>query len=322
MLRTALSLMLLAGFAAASAHAQTWQPVVPASADEPAVLPIWNSASGRMEGVLLVDSVNQSRSPVERVIGPAQPRRNLPLASLRMAQGSHIDLSAGLEAQQGLALLCDGGGSVLTSLGALADHCLLADLGNQDPLNAYAPTARVGVGADVGDFRFDLGGNITRGDINLFDGTSPLWLQPSTSLLPGGLFGSTRFEQDQVGASGLYRFGDDGWVSLGGSVARARLVPASEALVGPLDWTGSRLELGVGVGNFSGQITGRNIELPGGQPSWSGLDIGVSWRTPWQGRLTLGTQNVLTRGQNPWLGEADAADDAQRTPYVRYQQDL
>lgn len=322
MLRTALSIMLLSGLAAGVAHAQAWQPVVPESGDEPTVLPIWNSASGRMEGLLLVDSQNQPRSPVERVIGPANPRRDVPLASLRTAQGSRVDLSAGLEAQHGLALLCDGGGSMLTSLGALADHCLLADLGARDPLNAYSPGVRAGVGVDVGDFRFDLGGSMSRGDFNPYPDDVPVWLQPSASLLPGTWYGTTRLEHEGIDAGGIYRFGSDGWVSVGGSVARARLVPAQEALVGPLDWTGSRLQLGVGYGNFSGEIVGRSIDLPGGEPGWSGLDIGVSWRTPWQGRLTFGTQNVISRGRSPWVVDADAAEDGQRTPYVRYQQDL
>lgn len=320
---TALTTLLLASLAAGVAHGQSWSPAQAADAPEPTVLPIWNNTSGRMEGLLLVDGVHERSSAVDRVIGPAQRRSDMNLARLRTAQGTRIDLSAGLDHQPGLALLCDSGtSSLLSSFGALSENCLLADLGGGDPLDAFNPTLGGGIGLQRGAARLQLDAGLTRAELGMRGSDQPWWAQPGTGLLGPSLFGPARFEQEAVEVTGAYAFGADGWVSLGGSVARARLIPASEALSGPLDWIGSELSFGVGMGNFSGEIIGRNIELPGNRPSWSGLDIGVSWRTPWQGRFTVGAQNVISSGNLPLIGEGDAAEDGQRTPYVRYQQDL
>lgn len=319
----ALTTLLLASLAAGVAHGQSWSPAPAGDAAEPTVLPIWNNTSGRMEGLLLVDGMHERSSALDRVIGPAQRRSDINLARLRTAQGTRIDLSAGLEHRPGLALLCDSGtSSLLSSFGALSENCLLADLGASDPLNAFNPTLGGGIGLQRGAARLQFDAGMTRADLGVGDGGQPWWAQSGMGLLGPSLYGPSRFEQDELQLTGSYAFGSNGWVSLGGSMARARLIPAGEALSGPLDWIGSELSFGVGVGNFSGEITGRNIDLPGSQPSWSGLDIGVSWRTPWQGKLTLGTQNVISSGGLPLLGENDGADDGQRTPYVRYQQDL
>ena len=53
---------------------------------------------------------------------------------------------------------------------------------------------------------------------------------------------------------------------------------------------------------------------------WTALDLGVSWRTPWRGEISVGAQNL-------WSAPLDAAprdvDPSQaRTPYIQYRQDL
>ena len=57
-----------------------------------------------------------------------------------------------------------------------------------------------------------------------------------------------------------------------------------------------------------------------------GLDLGVSWRTPWQGELIFGAQNVLnkTPDTSQWpLPDLPAIEaPGGRIPYVRYKQDL
>ena len=56
-------------------------------------------------------------------------------------------------------------------------------------------------------------------------------------------------------------------------------------------------------------------------PAWSGLGVGLTWRTPWSGQLTVGADNVVTRGKNPF--SASNLEDGEGTvPYVRYEQDL
>jgi hypothetical protein len=80
------------------------------------------------------------------------------------------------------------------------------------------------------------------------------------------------------------------------------------------------LEVGVSRGSFSGGIVGRNVRPAGAQgAAWNALDIGVSWRTPWSGELSVGAQNVVGRADDP---AADLDEITERTPYVRYRQDL
>ena len=83
--------------------------------------------------------------------------------------------------------------------------------------------------------------------------------------------------------------------------------------------------LGVGFRGLTGRLTGRLIELPQGQ-NFTGLDLGVSWRTPWQGELIFGAQNVLnkTPDTSQWpLPDLPAIEaPGGRIPYVRYKQDL
>ena len=90
--------------------------------------------------------------------------------------------------------------------------------------------------------------------------------------------------------------------------------------------------LGLLYGQFSGNISGHMQRahgplLPGTSGAlWGGLDLGVSWRTPWRGELTLGARNLVTKGEEPLLPDPQQATSidrtSTRTPYVRYKQDL
>ena len=70
---------------------------------------------------------------------------------------------------------------------------------------------------------------------------------------------------------------------------------------------------------FSASVVGHVLDTPG-QPAWSGLGVGLTWRTPWSGELTVGADNVVTRGKNPFSVGSD--DNEGTVPYVRYEQDL
>jgi hypothetical protein len=76
-------------------------------------------------------------------------------------------------------------------------------------------------------------------------------------------------------------------------------------------------------GSFASSVSTRVMETPGNV--WGGIDLGLSWRTPWQGKLTLGARNVVTSGKPPTYLDPKRAPDAvdqERVPYVRYEQDL
>ena len=55
--------------------------------------------------------------------------------------------------------------------------------------------------------------------------------------------------------------------------------------------------------------------------SFEGLGVGLTWRTPWSGQLTVGAENVITRGKNPFSPTNGDSDEG-TVPYVRYEQGL
>jgi hypothetical protein len=98
-------------------------------------------------------------------------------------------------------------------------------------------------------------------------------------------------------------------------------VPASEAAPDLADrWSSKSLTVGGGIGAFGASIVGHVVDTPG-LPAFSGLGVGLTWRTPWSGQLTVGADNVVTRGKNPFSTSSDEAGDG-TVPYVRYEQDL
>jgi hypothetical protein len=78
-------------------------------------------------------------------------------------------------------------------------------------------------------------------------------------------------------------------------------------------------------GAFGTQVSTRILELAGSDQLWGGLDLGLTWRTPWRGTLTFGAKNLVVSGKPPTYLDPERAGDAvdqERIPYVRYQQDL
>ncbi len=146
------------------------------------------------------------------------------------------------------------------------------------------------------------------------DGNLPRLVVPARSL---GRFSDSA----QLGARGSWYFGSNQSIDLGASIGRIRLSPD---LAGsrPL-WQQKAVSLGLGSETVSASITGRIYSPLRGALStdsqrWTGIDLGLTWHTPWQAELSIGAQNVLT---NPPLTGSEANSQA-RTPYVQYQQDL
>jgi hypothetical protein len=54
---------------------------------------------------------------------------------------------------------------------------------------------------------------------------------------------------------------------------------------------------------------------------WNSIDLGVTWRLPWQGSLSVGAQNLWSSG-TPANTPMGPEPDQSRTPYVQYHQDL
>ena len=113
---------------------------------------------------------------------------------------------------------------------------------------------------------------------------------------------------------------------LGASIGRIRLLPGNLLGIGTVDQ--KALSFGVDRGPLSGLITGRTMQpeataVSGLNPDrrWSAIDLGVTWRLPWRGELSVGAQNVWSSGNAP-TGPVGPEPDQSRTPYVQYHQDL
>jgi hypothetical protein len=275
---------LLALGATGVAHAQS----VPGG--DTAVLPVWNNASGKVEAVLVLEPTNATEANGRFRFG-----------------NSSLDATFGLDAGDSLALLCDRKTGIASAIGNLANNCLLASLdGNGASRRSSATAAFSRAGA-----RFGVG-------IGEGRDTLPAWLTPGSA--------NTKVDINDLTVFARKSLPREGFVSIAGTVAKARLVPYSDAQASgllPDHFTTRSLTLTGGIGAFSANIIGHVTDTPG-QAKWEGLGIGLTWRTPWSGHLSVGADNVITRGKNPFsLGnDADGQADDGAVPYIRYEQDL
>ena len=90
-----------------------------------------------------------------------------------------------------------------------------------------------------------------------------------------------------------------------------------------------RVQFSVAYGDFSADMATQMIRqgIETVSPWWAGMDLGVSWRTPWAGIISVGARNLFSSGDPPQLGNSPSAtvseaDAFSRTPYVRYEQDF
>ena len=311
---------LLIALAAMSAHAQTAPDRSSVMTQQDTkVLPVWNNQSGKVEALLLLQ--------------PAQPSDG----SMLFGAGARVNtdhgvLQAGFSADSsnGLALLCNTKTGLLT-LGSLVGRCLVTQLDaapqyssqpSHDPFahsNNYgqAQSLRAEARFERPESLFELSAGRVDLNTNNID-----WLSPTSGLMPGlGILGGYLSQQD-ITARGQMNLGDNGWVSIGGTLARARLIPtAGQANPQGQHWNTTSVGVAVGHGKISGEVIGRVVDVPGQSNSLNSLGIGLSWETPWQGKLTFGA--MKSTGANPLVPATKPAQQDEGTvPYVRYHQDL
>jgi hypothetical protein len=291
------------------------------------VLPVWSNSSGRVEALLLLDPIDASLrgNALDRVLEGS--RAGLGLGTrVTLDEGSALRGELQLESDAGLALLCDGRGGMAGAFSSLGEHCLLAMLGSDDPMLAGASRgARLGAGWQSTAGRLDLSFGLSWLEVEPYLGAATA-AAPDAGLPLSGLdtlaIWAQRLENQNLRLDSLINLGPQARMLLGGDLGRSRVT----ALDGTeLEWETAALSFGLGYGQFSGQLTGRLIELPRDGQHWSTLDIGVSWRTPWRGEISVGARNLLGGGDSSrWpLSELPVAEDpSARVPYVRYQQDL
>ncbi len=290
LLKSSLALLLAFG-AAAGAAAQTQQDA------DGTWLPVWNQSSGKIEAYLVIEPAQASKAGVRHRFG-----------------NNSLDATIGLESGDSLALLCNRKSSLAGGLGSLPNNCLLASLGARLGNDSRDGSRHVSASAAFGNDAAKLG--VTAGSGR---DTLPAWLLPGTAGQPAA---NRQVDVNDLTVSVQKNLRNQGYVSIAGTIAKARLVPAAQAPQLNDRWSTRSLSVGGGIGNFGASIIGHVVDVPG-QSSFSGLGLGLTWRTPWSGQLTVGADNVITRGKNPFSAGNDATADGEGTvPYVRYEQDL
>ena len=284
--------LLALAFASGGAHAQAKAAKRDAKV-VPKVVPVLNKESGKLEAVLLLEPATTGTG-----------------AGARWRFGSTtLEATYGLQGGDSLALLCDRRNGISSAIGQLASNCVLAALDGDNKPGAGANTSRHGTAAA------SLSRNGGKVGVAVGSGraTMPAWLSPNQSAAKVDTNDFSLFAEKSIGR--------EGFVSVGGTVARARLVPATDVPRLADEWNTRSLSVGGGFGAFGANIVGRVVNVPGESEVFKGLGLGLTWRTPWSGELTVGADNVVTSGRNPF--STTIGKDAEGTvPYVRYQQDL
>ena len=274
----------------------------------PQAIPLWASPDGRLLALVSLSSSDA---------GPLMPRQpfsgnaadwqvidatNLVAGGFRWQLAGGLTASANLSQSQS-AGLCAVAGSICTDDSMSARGLLSSDLG----LGWTAPDS---------SSSFSYGMSWLRGD------------SASQPFVSGGMPGSLPYRFDKgasLFANGQVVIGNGTTLDIAASRGSLELLPFAldGRASGVLDLDQSGLGFGISRGNLTGTIVGRVIDsasgvLPGQR--WTLLDIGLSWRTPWQGQLSVGTSSYLApKNDTPKL-DVDIAPS--RVPYVQYRQDL
>jgi len=260
---------------------------VHAQSKNAAVVPVYNNASNKLEAYLLLEPTNAGST------------------GWRFG-GSDLDAAFGLDPGDSLALLCNRKtGQGAAALSSLVNNCALGAVGD-DSGNSHGSA---GAGFSRGGNRVGITAGTGRARL-------PAWLTAGNprSTTQANINDITVFAEKDIGRQGV--------VSIAGTTAKAELIPVGEAPAEISDrWNTSSLSVGGGYGAFSANIIGHVVDMPG-QPKWEGLGLGLSWRTPWSGQLTVGADNLVTRGKNPFSPTIDTTTEEGAVPYVRYEQDL
>ncbi|WP_170156558.1 hypothetical protein [Solilutibacter pythonis] len=253
------------------------------------------AAQVKRHDVTVLPIVNSKSGKVEGAI--ALEPTGQPTNAARWRFGSNtLESAFGLSSGQSLALLCDGNGGIPNRMDRLSASCALGTIGPTTASATYGNrSSRIGIALGKG------GGNLLN------------WLT-------AGQRG--RIDQSDIALFAEYNIGRSGMVSIAGTTARARLMSAAELPHTLTQWNSLGLSVGGGIGNFRANIFGRVIEVPGQPGKWTGFGVGLTWRTPWSGQLSVGAENVVTRGRNPFAPQNSKNEDEGTVPYVRYQQDL
>jgi hypothetical protein len=281
------------------------------------VLPIWSGSNGELLAVVALPR-SWAGSPVDSMPaygGPSSWQLAGSVASSgglvwELGNGLHMDAALGqyrpaISAPACVTFGCDGVSGSAWSHGAL--------------------TGSLGLGWTTSDGGLDMSYGLSwlqsSGTMLSFNG--PVTGSLPALILPDGPLYSLGNEAS-VYARGRWRFEQGAAVDIAASYGRGHL-STIDGLAGPLasavDLDQLSLSLGLDAGSLRGAIVGHVLSsddpaLAGKR--WTTLDLGVSWRTPWSGELSVGAQNLWSAP----LNSPRDNDNQARTPYIQYRQDL
>lgn len=285
------------------------------------VVPVWASADGRWLALVAL-----SQAPHVPLL-PLAPAFNGLADSHVLGMGSGFGSGLRWHLGNGFRIdaLIGGYDAQAPVVGCPSGSCL-----------ADAAPAR---GSSAIGGRFGLGWLSPGGELDLSYGLT--WLESDADPVPGAWSPTDGLPVLAVPGASLPFLLDSGtslvangrwtWspdapaIHFGATWGHGRVLAANQPsiLLQPIDLDQASLSLGIGNDTLRGVVVGRMLSSD--DPAfalrrWSALDLGVSWRTPWQGELSVGAQNVWSSSA---AAPEDHVDPAQaRMPYIQYRQDL
>ena len=262
----------------------------------PTVIPVWNVHSGQIEGLLILEDDPQKKNRA----WVRSPRTGNPLGALGSVEGINFD--------NGMAIFCSGQTNSFSQL-TLLDSCQLGKKSARYPA-------------------INSPGLETKAMLQRKNSSKELGLPG----LSGGprQFMTTEFDAPVSGKSLNLSPAktSQGWVSINGELTRAKLIPASQFPNGvPTEWDRNTFDIPERKKSLSGEVVGNVVQIPG-QDNLQSIGAGVSWKTPWKGKVSVGAEGLLSQGRNSLNMDntASAPVTDQRIdgvrPYVRVEIDL
>ena len=322
-----LSLFPLAGVAQLPSLAPAPQPGAPlveqllafdgafGGTDATPVLPIWSGSDGQLLAVVALPR-DWIGSPAAATPGFAGPSGWHLAGSTGTGAGLRWQFGNGFRADAAFGQYGFGG----------AQPCA------GEACSTWAPasvTGLLGLGWTSPGAGLDLSYGLSWLDTPQATATASAWRPAAAthSWLPAlaipGAVGYSVESETAVYARGSWHIDQGKALDIGASFGRSRLVsPAPFNVVAPgVDLDQLSLSLGLAAGSLRGAVVGhvtRSDDPALAGKRWTALDLGISWRTPWSGELSLGAQNLWSApGKTP-----READTQGRTPYIQYRQDL
>jgi hypothetical protein len=264
----------------------------------PTVIPVWNVHSGQIEALLVLEAGPQSdnRAWVKAAKDPNVIWPN------QKPQGVNLD--------SGLAIFCSGQANSFDQLSLLGD-CALGKKSSQYPA----------INSPSLETKALLQRKSNPVDRALLSGLS----NKERQLL------ATEFDAPQATPGKSLNLSPgkatEGWVSINGNLTRGKLIPASQFPKGvPTEWDRKTFELPERQKSLTGEVVGNVVQIPGQDSNIQSIGAGLSWKTPWKGKVSVGAESILSQGRSTNSTSTQAPIVDQRidgvTPYVRVEIDL